>query len=342
MNMTAPRPILRLFPWFAWCLLALGAAGPAARGEDDPLREPDLAIGLDVSEVRTGHLEVNARGEREPLGVPVTVTIQNRSAETLKTSAEITGRDQDHAAVELVKTEDAATALILHLRVLGLRPTFDTSELFLTVTLRQGDTVKASKSLPVRVSVPTLLKLQGETLYEGPANPGLVNRALNMRTAPKAAVSHPEARLASMCLHDVSLTVLDQYGQVLPPIFDGVAVWAALGKSDYENTNRAMRKDGSFLDSIGFWQFVGGVSDLTVDPGRAEVQQFLSAPPPPCTDKQYTTYEPLLVQYQVGGYPIGAYRRQVTLKDSGDDHQPIMRIVFNPVQDPADTASAPK
>jgi hypothetical protein len=231
---------------------------------------------------------------------------------------------------------------VLHLKVLGQKPTFDDSEVLLTVSLRQGETVKATRSLPIRVSAPTLLKLEGEVLYEGPANPGLVNRVLNMRTTPKASVSHPEARLASMCLHDINLTVLDQYGDPLPPVFAGAPVWAALGKSDYESTNRTIREDGSFIDSIGFWQFVGNVSNMTIDPGRAEVQKFLSSPPPPCTDKQYAAYEPLLVQYQVGGYPVGSYQRQVTLKDSGDDHKPIMRIVFNPVEDSPAPVARPK
>lgn len=321
----------------ACCLLA-----PFSPAQEAPLKEPDIAIGLDVSEIRTGHLEVNKRGEREALAVPVLVTIQNRTGVSLKTAAEVTGRDSDHASVELDKTEETPGGQVLHLRVLGLRPTFEESEVFLTVTLRQEETVKATRSVPIRVSVPTLLKLEGEVLYEGTAKPGLVNRALNMRSAPKAAVSHPEARLASMCLHDVSLTVLDQFGDRLPPVYAGAPVWAALGESDYENTNRVVREDGSFIDSIGFWQFVGGVDNMTVDPGRAEVQKFLSTPPPPCTEPQYTTYEPLLVQYQGGGYPVGSYRRQVTLKDSGDDHKPIMRIVFNPVEEPARRKAAPK
>ena len=297
------------------------------------MKEPDLAIGFDVTEVRTGHLEANSRGRVEPLAAPVIVTIQNRSGATLKTTAEITGKDKDRATAELVKTEDTPNGQEMHLRVLGQRPTFDDSEVKLTVSLVEGDTVKAARSVPVRVSVPALLKLEGEVLYDGEAKPGLVNRALNMRTTPKAAVPHPEARLAAMCLHDMSLVVLDQYGEPLPAIFAGAPVLAALGQSDYEATNRSLRADGSFIDSIGFWQFVGGVDDMTIEPGRTQVQKFISAQPPPCTDQQYTAYEPLLVQYQVGGYPIGAYQRQVTLKDSGDDHKPAMRIVFNPVEE---------
>jgi len=339
------RPIHRRSASFAFSLLLVLTAMPAsprAHGEDRPLREPDLAIGLDVTEVRTGHLEVNARAEPQPLAAPVLVTIQNQSSQPVKTAAEITGRDRASASVTLVKTEETASGQVLHLNVLGHRPTFDTSEVNLTITLLEGETVRATKSLPVRVSAPTLLKLQGDILFEGPASPGLVNRALNMRTAPKAAVSHPEARLAFMCLHDTTLTVLDQYGDPLPAIFAGTQVWAALGQSDYETTNRTLRDDGTFIDSIGFWQFVGGVDDMTVDPGRAEVQKFLSLPPPPCTAQQYTTYEPLLVQYQIGGYPIGAYRRQVTLKDSGDNHRPIMKIVFNPVSDPAELNPPPR
>ena len=329
----------------AWtsCLLVAGAALSAVgRGQEPPLKQPDLAIGVDVTQIRTGHLEANARGQIEPLAVPVVVTVQNRTGETLTTAAEITGRDKDRASAELVKTEDTPNGQELHLKVFGLRPTFDDSEVFLTVSLRHGDTVKASRSLPIRVSVPALLKLEGEVLYDGPAKPGLVHRALNMRTTPKAAVSHPEARLAAMCLHDVSLVVLDQYGDPLPPVYAGAPVMAALGQSDYEATNRFLREDASFIDSIGFWQFVGGVDDMTVDPGRAQVQKFLSAPPPPCTDQQYATYEPILVQYQVGGYPLGAYQRQVTLKDSGDDHKPNMRIVFNPVQEPSAPEPSPK
>lgn len=304
------------------------------RGEEAPLKEPDIAIGVEVSEVRTGYLEANARAEREPLEVPVAITIQNRTGRPLATSAEITGKDKHHARVELVKTEDGENGQELHLEVFGLKPTFPESDVFLTVTVKDGTTERATRSLPVRVSVPTLLRLQGEVLYEGVAKPGLVNRGLNMRSTPKAAVPFPEARMATMCLHDVELKVLDQYGDPLPAIFAGTPIFAALGESDYESTNRALREDGSFIDSIGFWQFVGGVDDMTVDPGRAEMQKFLALPPPPCTEKQYATYEPLLVQYQIGGYPIGSYRRQVTLKSSGDHHKPIMRIVFNPVEDP--------
>ena len=335
-------PVRFVSTWFALCLLAAGFFAPGSPGEEPPLREPDLAIGLDVTEVRTGHLEVNARAERQSLAAPVAVTIQNRSNKTITTSAEITGRDRASATAELVKTEDSPNGQILHLQVLGHSPTFDDSEVLLTITLKEGDTVRATKSLPVKVCVPTLLKLHGDVLYEGPAQPGLVNRALNMRTVPKAAVSHPEARLASMCLHDITLTVLDQYGDPLPAIYDKAPVWAALGKSDYETTNRTLRENSTFLDSVGFWQFVGGVSNMTIDPDRAEVQKFLSSPPPPCTDKQYATYEPLIVQYQVGGYPVGSYQRQVTLKDSGDDHQPIMKIIFNPVSEPTETGPLPR
>jgi hypothetical protein len=311
------------------------ALAAVAFAQEVALQEPDLAIGFDTTEVRTGHLEANSKGQWQPLAAPVLVTIQNRTTKTIKTSAEITGQHRDHASVELDKTEETANGQVLHLRVLGLKPTFDDSEVFLTISLREGETVRATRSLPVRVSAPTLIKLDGDVLFEGSAQPGLVNRALNMRTTPKAAVSHPEARLASMCLHDVNLTVLDQYGDPLPPIFAGAPVWAAMGESDYESTNRTLRADGTFVDSIGFWQFVGKVPNMTVDPGRAEVQKFLSTPPPPCSDKQYTTYEPILIQYQVGGYPIGSYQRQVTLKDSGDDHKPDMRIEFHPVADPA-------
>lgn len=323
-------------------LLAATLAAPLARGQEVPLKEPDLAIGFDVTRIRTGHLEANARGQVEPLAAPVIVTVQNRSGLTLTTAAEITGKDHERASAELVKTEDTPNGQEMHLKVFGQRPTFDDSEVFLTVTLRHGETVKASRSVPVRVSVPALLKLEGDVLYDGPARPGLVHRALNMRSTPKAAVSHPEARLAVMCLHDVPLTVLDQYGDPLPPAFAGAPVMAALGQGDYEATNRFLREDGSFIDSIGFWQFVGGVDDMTVDPGRAEVQKFLSTPPPPCTDPQYTTYEPILVEYQVGGYPLGAYQRQVTLRDSGDDHKPEMRIVFNPVEEAPAPGPAPK
>lgn len=336
--MFVSNPVRRLVFLGATCLLASAAAS----GQDAPLKEPDLAIGVDVTEIRTGHLEVNARGQRQPLAAPVLVTILNRSGDTLKTAAEITGKHSDRASVELVKTEDTADGQVLHLQVLGQQPTFEDSEIFLTITMRQGETVRATRSLPVRVSVPALLKLKGEVLYEGPAQPGLVNRALNMRTTPKASVSHPEARLASMCLHDVNLTVLDQYGDPLPPVYTGAPVWAALGQGDYEATNRTIRDDASFIDSIGLWQFVGSVPDMTIDPGRAQVHKFLSSPPPPCTEKQYTAYEPLLVQYQVGGYPIGSYQRQVTLKKSGDDHKPIMRIVFNPVADPPAPEAAPR
>jgi hypothetical protein len=340
--MSNAHSVRRRFPAWASALAALATTLALSAQEEAPLKEPDLAIGLDVTQIRTGHLETNARGQAEALAVPVLVTIQNRSGSAVTTSAEITGKNRDAASVELEKTEDSEIGQTLHLRVLGLRPTFDDSEVFLTVSLKRGDEVKATRSLPIRVSVPTLLKLEGDVVFDGPAVPGLVNRALNMRTTPKAAVSHPEARLASMCLHDVSFTVLDQFGDPLPPIFKGAPVFAALGQSDYEMTNRLIREDGSFIDSIGFWQFVGGIDDITVDPGRAEVQKFLSTPPPPCTAQQYTTYEPLLVQYQVGGYPIGSYQRQVTLKDSGDDHKPIMRIVFNPVEEAAGGGPGPK
>jgi hypothetical protein len=314
-------------------VLAAMASVPLAVAQEAALKEPNLAIAIEPTEIRAGHLETNARGVAEPLAVPVQVSIQNRTGEALTTSAEITGKDQKHATVKLDRTEDTPNGQVLHLSVFGQRATFEDSDIFLTVTLRQGETEKTRRSVPIRVSVPTLLKLEGEALYDGPAVPGLVHRALNMRTTPKAAVSHPEARLAAMCLHDVPLTVLDQYGDPLPDLFKNAPVMAALGQGDYEMTNRFLREDGSFIDSIGFWQFVGGVDDMTIDPGRAQVQKFLSAPPPPCTEQQYATYEPVLVQYQVGGYPIGAYRRQVTLRSSGDHHKPEMRIVFNPVSD---------
>lgn len=319
---------------FICAVCATAGTAPLRSEEKTSPEEPAIAITANVTEVRTGRLDANERAEPQPLAAPVSITIENRTGKALQTSAEITGKHRDYAAAELEKTEDGEKGQTLHLKVYGLQPTFPESEVFLTVTLKDGETVVATRSLPVRVSAPTLLRLKDEVLYEGPAKPGLVNRALNMRTTPKAAVSFPEARLATMCLHDVELTVLDQYGDPLPALFAGAPVAAALGQSDYEATNRTIRADATFIDSIGFWQFVGGVDDITVEPGRTQVQQFLSLPPPPCTEKQYTTYEPLLVQYQVGGYPIGSYRRQVTLKDSGDHHKPIMRIVFNPVEDP--------
>jgi len=339
--MIARRPSTLLFMRL---LAAVAAAAPLAHGiaQETPLKEPDISIGVDISEVRTGHLQANARAEIEPLAAPVQITIQNRTATPLQTAVEITGTHRDHARVDLVKTEDTDHGQILHLNVYGLKPTFENTEVLLTLTLRDGETVKATRSLPVRVSAPTLLKLDGEVLHDGPAVPGLVNRALNMRTTPKAAVPYPEARLATMCLHDVSLTVLDQFGDPLPPVFAGAPVWAALGKSDYESTNRTLRADGSFIDSIGFWQFVSGVDDMSVEPGRTHVQQFMNLRPPPCSEQQYTTYEPLLIQYQIGGYPVGTYRRQVTLKNSGDDHKPDMHIIFKPVEDPPAARPSPK
>lgn len=314
----------------------LGAAClPLSLSADEAkTNNPDIVIGTDISLVRTGHLAMNRRGEEQPLAVPVIITVLNRSGQPASTSASITGKDAAHAKVELEKAEDTAQGQMLHLRVLGLKPTFEETETLLTIETKQGEVVKAKTSIPVRVSVPTMLKLGNGTLFEGDPQPGLVNRALNMRTIPKAAVSYPEAKLANLCLHDLAMTVLDQYGDPLGPLYDGALVWAALGESDYETTNRTLKKDGTFLDTIGLWQFVGEVKDMSVDPGRAEVQKFASSPPPPCAKQQYATYEPMLIQYQVGGYPIGAYMRTITLIDSGNDHKPRMKIEFAPGLDP--------
>jgi hypothetical protein len=318
-------------------LAALGAAvAPTlpARAQESPAAAADIAIGVDAPAITTGYLEQDQRGERRPLSVPVVVAIQNRSGRPASTSVEMTGTHADFATVKLEKSEETSEGQNLHLKVSGERPSFEETETALAIEVRQDGKVKARKSLPVRVVVPMMLKTTAGPLYEGPAIPGLVNRALNMRTIPKAAVSHPEAKLASMCLHDMTLTVLDQFGKPLPAIYEGASVWAAEGKGDYETTNRRMRADGTFIDTLGLWQFVGEVPDITVDPGRGRVQEFVSKPAPPCTRQQYTAYAPLTLQWQIGGFPVGTYERQLTLIDSGDDHKPHLKVTLKPVDDP--------
>jgi hypothetical protein len=309
-------------------------AGQLARGQEPAATSADISIGVEAPEIKTGYLEQNNRGERESLGVPVVIAIQNRSGRPASTSAEMTGSHADHATIKLEKTEDTADGQSLHFKVFGEKPSFDETETKLRIEVSQDGKVKAHKSLPVRVVVPMLLKTTGKPLYEGPAIPGLVNRALNMRTIPKASVSYPEAKLASMCLHDLTMTVLDQFGKPLPAIYEGASVWAALGKADYETTNRRLRADSTFIDTLGLWQFVGEVPNIAIDPGRAQVQEFVSRAAPPCTRQQYAAYEPLTVQWQVGGFPLGTYQRQITLIDSGDDHKPRIKITLTPIDDP--------
>jgi hypothetical protein len=322
-----------------WCpvflAIALGVAGGTVRAQESPAASADISIGVDTPEIKTGLLGQNNRGEREPLAVPVVIAIQNRSGRPASTTAEMSGPHAHFATVKLEKTEETADGQNLHLKVLGEKPSFEETETKLIIEVSQDGKVKARKSLPVRVVVPMMTKTTPTPLYEGPASPGLVNRALNMRTIPKASVPFPEAKLAAMCLHDLTMTVLDQFGKPLPPIYERAPVWAALGKSDYETTNRRLRADSTFIDTLGLWQFVGEVPNITIDPGRAQVQEFVSRPAPPCTRQQYAAYEPLTVQWQIGGFPIGTYERQITLMDSGDDHKPHIRITLKPIDDPA-------
>ncbi len=210
----------------------------------------------------------------------------------------------------------------------------DRPERDLTIEVKQDGKVKAKKSVPVRVVIPAAIKLAQPVLFEGPAKPGLVNRALNMRTYPKASVQAPEAKLAGMCVHDVTMTALDQFGEPLPAIYEGAPVLAALGESHYESTNRFLTRNSTWIDIAGLWQFVGEVKNMDAEPERSEVARFVASPAAPCHKSQYKAYEPLTLQWQVGGHPVGTYKRQITLIDSGDDHKPSMRITLERVADP--------
>ncbi|MGI8603540.1 MAG: hypothetical protein ACR2OZ_11155 [Verrucomicrobiales bacterium] len=313
-------------------LLVVSAGMLMARGQDKNADETfaaaDISIGFESALIKTGFLEQNRRGAFESLAAPVRITVQNRSGSPCTTSAEITGKNADLAEVELDKTENTPVGQELLLKVLGLKPSTSGTETFLTIETKQDGAVKAKKSLPVRVVIPASVKTGNPVIYDGPAVPGLVNRALNMRTHPKAAVAPPEAKLASMCVHDLTMTALDQFGEPLPEIYERAAVFAALGESDYETTNRRLTKNSTWIDIAGLWQFVGGVSHIDKEPDRTTVAQFTSAPSPPCTEAQYRAYDPLTLQWQIGGHVAGTYERQVTLLDSGNPHKPNMRITL--------------
>ncbi len=320
--------------------LALGAI-LSGRAEEKPVetatpeKAAPITLSADVELIKTGHLELDLRGGRSPLGAPVVVTVHNHSGKPADTAVALTGKDAERAEVVLEKTDNEEDRQVLHLSVWGQRPTFEDSEVFLSLTTSQDGEVKAEKKIPVRVVVPMVIKLEKDRpFYEGAPSPGLVNRAVNNRTIPKIAMFYPEARLASLLLHDMELTVLDQFQEPLPPIYEGAPIFSALGESNYENTLRRLRADGTFLDTMGLWQFVGEVKDITVEPGRSQVQAFVSQPAPPCTKKQYATYEALTVQWQVGGYVVGTYRRQLTVIDTGNDHKPDIKITLELQPDP--------
>jgi hypothetical protein len=292
--------------------------------------EQNISIGYEATVIKTGYLEQNRRGQAEPLASPVTITVQNRSGRPATTSVAMTGKDAELATVELAKTVETADGQDLHLRVLGQRFSTAESETFLTIEVKQDGEVKAAKSLLVRVVVPATVKTGDPVIYEGPTIPGLVNRALNMRTYPKAAVAPPEAKLANMCLHDLKMQAFDQFGEPLPEIYQGAPVFAALGEEDYETTNRSLTKSGTWIDTAGLWQFVGEIANIETEPGKTEVAKFIASPAAPMSEAQYRAYEPLTLQWQIGGFPVGTYLRQITLLDSGDDHKPNIRITLVP------------
>ena len=212
--------------------------------------------------------------------------------------------------------------------------------------MRQDGAVRARKEIPIRVCIPTRVK--APVLFDGVADPGLGNRALNNRTTPKAAIRHPEAKLATLCLHDWPLTVLDQFGETVPEIYAGAPVMGAFGRGDFESVNRKLRSDGTWLDSPGVWQFVSEVKNMEIDPDRTFVARFMAAPPVRCDKAQYQPYPPLFLEWSVGGHNIGLYKRQITLIDSGDDYKPRMRVTLDtasredlPEVDPAG-GTAPK
>ncbi len=303
-----------------------------AQTATDGANETGIVITVDPKLIKTGWLETNSKGQHQPLYAEVTVTVKNRSGQPCATSAEVVGTDAKLADASLVGTENAPDGQTLKLRIAGRQASGEKTKTFLRVEAKQDGAVKASTSVPIRVVVPATLALKSETVHDGPADPGLVHRVLNMTTIPKAAVRHPEAKLAAMCLHDLTLTVLDQFGEPLPALYEKAPVWAALGRSDYEPTHRALRKDSSFIDTLGLWQFVGEATNITVDPDRDRVQKFLAEPPPPCTPQQYAAYDPLVMQWSVGGHPIGTYQRQITLVDSGDPRKPNMKVTLVPTE----------
>lgn len=297
----------------------------------------EISLAADVDLIKTGHLEIDATGGRKSLEAPVVITIKNPTGKSAETSVSLVGQHADRADVVLDRSEDKDGFQNLHLFVLGKKPTYEDSEVFLLVQVTQNGQVKAEKKIPVRVVVPMVVLLpeeEGQPFYEGTPSPGLVNRAVNNRTIPKISVFYPEAKLASMLLHDMELKVLDQFKEPLPPIYEGAPITSALGESNFEFTLRRLRADSTFLDTMGLWQFAGEVQDITVEPGRSEVQAFVSQPAPPCTEKQYVTYEPLVVQWQVGGYRVGTYKRQLTVLNSGDPHKPKIKITLDLLPDP--------
>lgn len=301
-------------------------------------KKAEISLSADTELIKTGHLELDETGGRTALEAPVVVTVENPTGKPVETKVELGGKDAERAKVLLNKTEEEEGGrLRLHISVFGLKPTFEDTELFLHVQALQEGQLRAEKKIPVRVVVPMVVLLPKEEdrpFYEGQPNPGLVNRAVNNRTIPKISVFYPEAKLASMLLHDLELKVLDQFQEPLPPIYEGAPIFCALGESNFEYTNRRLRADSTFLDTMGLWQFVGEVSDITVEPGRTEVQAFVSRPAPPCSERQYGAYEPLIIQWQVGGYRIGTYKRQLTLINTGDHHHPKVKITLELLPDP--------
>jgi hypothetical protein len=294
---------------------------------DTTATEKKALASIECAEIaQTGFFNANRVGQFETMSRPFHVTIRNHTGREVETNAQLVGEHSSYARLSFAHSEnlpDGAKKLTFDLT--GHIASTDESVTTLKIEVKQNKQTLATKEVPVKVIVPFALKY-GEPLYEGPAQPGLTHRLLNMTTIPKASVSHPEAKLAVMLVHDVEFTVLDQFGEVLPSFYEGAPVFMALGQSDYENTHRYMRASGSFLDTAGFWQFVGEAKDVTVDPDRARVAKFLSERPAPCTKDQYATYDPLVLQWSIGGHDVGTYLRTMTLIASGDDHKPNLRI----------------
>jgi hypothetical protein len=300
------------------CATAVGPASARASG---------VEISCPPMIIRTGYLDIDRRGQFQGLEATFEVLIRNESSQPCQTSAQLAGGEPEKAELRLVANEASAEGQKLRFAVAGRKRTDPEIETFVTVESKQDGKVVAQRSIPLRVTIPWALKL-GDPVYAGPAKPGLRNRVLNMRTVPKVAVQYPEAQLAQTCFHDCEFTVLDQYDQPLAEIYANAPIYGALGEGRFENTNRVLSARATLIDSVGTCQYVGELMDLTIESGRFMSSRFETEPTPPLRTDQYHEYEPLLLQYQIGGHSIGTYQRTMTLKRSGSDSHPDISIVL--------------
>ncbi len=277
--------------------------------------------------IKAGFVRYDGKGIPRSMPSPVDITIVNGSGKSLSTTARVTGRDDDCATVKLERTEPTAEGLVMHLDVPGLDSSSIASQTWLTVEAKSGDKILAAKSIPIRTVVPFGYRLpdEGKPMYEGTAKPGFVNRACNHRTSPRCNVHAPEAMLISACLQEITMTALDQFGDVLDPMYAGTPIFASLGDPNMEHTNCYLQPNGTWVEPVGDILIVHEVKDLNKEEDRQTAAAWAAAETPPFLEK-YGPRETLTLAYSLGGHGMGLCDRTITYIDSGDPQHPKIRV----------------